>query len=198
MSASSAVIHLHHRRREELVEVIADDQIVEQKQQPSDDREDRNPQPNNSDSDNNNNAAAASSPAQSQAQTPIMHIVLNVGGMRYETSSETIRRIPYTRLTRLLDENADGSGGEIFIDRCGALFHLVLNFLRSGTIASEVVDKDPEIIDRLEKEAQVNRLRRQLWFNLALANLPFGKLFPSFATHFLPKSVSVTKFEYLL
>lgn len=81
-------------------------------------------------------------------------IILNVGGLKYETTTKTIRRISDTRLTKLLDENIGTN--EVFVDRSGELFYLVLNFLRSGTIASDAVgEKDPETIDKLEKEAQV-------------------------------------------
>ncbi|KAI3415818.1 hypothetical protein GPALN_005394 [Globodera pallida] len=80
-------------------------------------------------------------------------IVFNVGGCKFETSRQTIRRIRGTRLTHLLDANEQSDGEEIFIDRDGTKFEYVLNFLRNGYIL-HVDDDGDELFDVLEKEAQ--------------------------------------------
>ena len=87
-------------------------------------------------------------------------ISFNVGGKLFETSRQTIRRIPDTRLTHLLDEYESGiatgeqqSDAEVFIDRDGTKFDYVLNYLRNGYIVHGDDDGD-ELFEMLEKEAQ--------------------------------------------
>lgn len=84
------------------------------------------------------------------AGTANPRVTFNVGGRRFETCRQTIRRIPETRLTHLLDECTEA---EIFIDRDGARFEYVLNYLRNGYIAHGDDDED-ELFEMLEKEAQ--------------------------------------------
>jgi len=61
----------------------------------------------------------------------------NVGGYHYETTAETLLKYPDTLLGKMLQpENAQllPSDNEIFIDRNGEIFPVVLNFYRNGTI----------------------------------------------------------------
>jgi hypothetical protein len=64
-------------------------------------------------------------------------VVLNIGGYRYETSVQTLRRLSYTFFDAYFsgryaqDVCADGS---IFIDRDGEHFGQVLEYLRDGVI----------------------------------------------------------------
>jgi chorismate mutase len=66
------------------------------------------------------------------------HIVLNVGGYRYETSVQTLRRVPRTFFDAYFsgryaqDVCADSS---IFIDRDGEHFGQVLQYLRDGVVS---------------------------------------------------------------
>jgi hypothetical protein len=66
------------------------------------------------------------------------HIVLNVGGHRFETSVQTLRRVPGS----LFDAYFSGRyaqdlcvDGSIFIDRDGELFGHVLDFMRDGVLS---------------------------------------------------------------
>ena len=69
-------------------------------------------------------------------------VELDVGGVRYVTSVETLRRIPHTFFDAYfsgryaVDETDDGA---VFIDRDGRPFEHVLEFLRDGvvTVAQE-------------------------------------------------------------
>jgi hypothetical protein len=63
------------------------------------------------------------------------HIVLNIGGYRYETSVQTLRRLPHA----FFDAYFSGryaqdvcAGGSIFIDRDGEYFGQVLQYLRDA------------------------------------------------------------------
>jgi hypothetical protein len=61
----------------------------------------------------------------------------NVGGYHYETTVETLLKYPDTLLGKMFQpENAQllPSDNEIFIDRNGEIFPVVLNFYRNGTI----------------------------------------------------------------
>lgn len=61
----------------------------------------------------------------------------NVGGYRYETTIETLLKYPDTLLGRMFQpENAQllPDEKEIFIDRNGEVFPVILNFYRNGTI----------------------------------------------------------------
>ncbi|XP_078513499.1 potassium channel regulatory protein [Lissotriton helveticus] len=65
-------------------------------------------------------------------------VTLNVGGQRFSTLPSTLRRVPDSRLARMLDGAADSdlkplNGGQFFVDRDGALFALVLDYLRAGS-----------------------------------------------------------------
>jgi N-acetylneuraminic acid mutarotase len=65
-------------------------------------------------------------------------VILNVGGYRYETSVQTLRRLPHTFFDAYFsgryaqDVCADGS---IFIDRDGEHFGQVLQYLRDGVVS---------------------------------------------------------------
>jgi N-acetylneuraminic acid mutarotase len=76
------------------------------------------------------------------------HVVLNIGGYRYETSVQTLRRLPHTFFDAYFsgryaqDVCADGS---IFIDRDGEHFGQVLQYLRDGVVS--VVEQDASELD---------------------------------------------------
>jgi hypothetical protein len=66
-------------------------------------------------------------------------VKLNVGGVRYETTTTTLLKYPETLLgvmfqpqnKRLLKID---NNGEVFIDRDGGIFSVILNFYRNGNI----------------------------------------------------------------
>lgn len=59
-------------------------------------------------------------------------IILNVGGIRYETYKATLKKIPATRLSRLTEAlaNYDPVLNEYFFDRHPGVFAQVLNYYR--------------------------------------------------------------------
>ena len=75
-------------------------------------------------------------------------VVLNVGGFRYETSVQTLRRLPHTFFDAYFsgryaqDVCTDGS---IFIDRDGQHFGQVLEYLRDGVVV--VAEQDSSELD---------------------------------------------------
>jgi N-acetylneuraminic acid mutarotase len=85
---------------------------------------------------------------QKQQEAQQGRVVLDIGGYRYPTSVQTLRRLPGTffdayfsgRYT--MDQSEDGS---IFIDRDGKHFGQVLEYLRDGVIS--VAEKDASELD---------------------------------------------------
>ncbi|CAG8502614.1 10289_t:CDS:2 [Ambispora leptoticha] len=63
-------------------------------------------------------------------------IVLNVGGIKYETFKSTLISQPNTLLGRLFKENSikPSKENEYFFDRNGRAFHYVLEYYRTGSI----------------------------------------------------------------
>ncbi|CAK5091179.1 unnamed protein product [Meloidogyne enterolobii] len=63
-------------------------------------------------------------------------IILNVGGIRYETYSHVLKKIPATRLSRLTPNlsNYDPVKNEYFFDRHPGAFSLILNYYRTGKL----------------------------------------------------------------
>ncbi|XP_045537309.1 potassium voltage-gated channel protein Shaw [Papilio machaon] len=63
-------------------------------------------------------------------------IILNVGGIRYETYKATLKKIPATRLSRLTEAlaNYDPVLNEYFFDRHPGVFAQVLNYYRTGKL----------------------------------------------------------------
>ncbi|CAB4440391.1 unnamed protein product [Rhizophagus irregularis] len=68
---------------------------------------------------------------------PIDRIILNVGGVKYETHRDTLLSRPESFLgTMLKDENLSmlklENGNELFLDRNGRAFHYILEYYRTG------------------------------------------------------------------
>ncbi|XP_043641278.1 potassium voltage-gated channel protein Shaw-like isoform X2 [Drosophila teissieri] len=63
-------------------------------------------------------------------------IILNVGGIRYETYKATLKKIPATRLSRLTEAlaNYDPVLNEYFFDRHPGVFTQILNYYRTGKL----------------------------------------------------------------
>ncbi|XP_046442547.1 potassium voltage-gated channel protein Shaw-like [Daphnia pulex] len=63
-------------------------------------------------------------------------IVLNVGGIRFETYKTTLKKIPATRLSRLTEAlvNYDPILNEYFFDRHPGVFSQILNYYRTGKL----------------------------------------------------------------
>ena len=59
-------------------------------------------------------------------------IILNVGGIRFETYKATLKKIPATRLSRLTEAlaNFDPVLNEFFFDRHPGVFAQILNYYR--------------------------------------------------------------------
>ncbi|XP_063590280.1 potassium voltage-gated channel protein Shaw-like [Penaeus indicus] len=63
-------------------------------------------------------------------------IILNVGGIRFETYKATLKKIPATRLSRLTEAlaNYDPILNEYFFDRHPGVFAQILNYYRTGKL----------------------------------------------------------------
>ncbi|XP_064634045.1 potassium voltage-gated channel protein Shaw-like [Lineus longissimus] len=66
-------------------------------------------------------------------------VVINVGGIRYETFKTTLKNIPDTRLSWLTETTAhnpdyDPVAGEYFFDRHPGVFNMILNYYRTGKL----------------------------------------------------------------
>jgi hypothetical protein len=67
------------------------------------------------------------------------HVKLNIGGYCFETSVQTLRRVPHTFFDAYFsgryaqDVCADGS---IFVDRCGEHFGHILEYMRDGVVSA--------------------------------------------------------------
>lgn len=63
-------------------------------------------------------------------------IILNVGGIRYETYKTTLKKIAATRLSRLTEAlaNYDPILNEYFFDRHPGVFGQILNYYRTGKL----------------------------------------------------------------
>ena len=64
-------------------------------------------------------------------------IIINVGGVKYETFKSTLRSIPDTRLSWITEAQGhnpdyDPSSGEFFFDRHPGIFNMILNYYRTG------------------------------------------------------------------
>lgn len=59
-------------------------------------------------------------------------IVINVGGIRYETLLHTLSRLPRSRLSYVAKRHVRGRKKEYFFDRHPAVFAAVLDFYRTG------------------------------------------------------------------
>ena len=62
-------------------------------------------------------------------------ILLNVGGLRYETTKSILKKIPATRLSRLTEAlaNYDPITCEYFFDRHPGVFAQILNYYYTGS-----------------------------------------------------------------
>jgi hypothetical protein len=63
-------------------------------------------------------------------------VIINVGGIRYETYSNTLKLIPESRLANLSETNSDYDPikNEYFFDRHPGAFVAILNFFRTGKL----------------------------------------------------------------
>jgi hypothetical protein len=86
------------------------------------------------------------------------HIVLNVGGYRYETSVQTLCRLPHTFFDAYFRgryEQFVCADGSIFIDRDGEHFGQVLEYLRDGVVPvaeQEASELDVGVLRLLKRE----------------------------------------------
>ena len=80
-------------------------------------------------------AAPQNGPARPESN----RVIMNVGGVRYETYKSTLKNIPDTRLSWLTETTAhntdyDQQSGEYFFDRHPSVFNMVLNYYRTGRL----------------------------------------------------------------
>ena len=79
-------------------------------------------------------------------------VVLNVGGIRFETYKQTLKNIPATRLSRLTEAlaNYDPLLNEFFFDRHPGVFAQILNYYRTGKLHYPTNVCGPLFEDELE------------------------------------------------
>ena len=70
-------------------------------------------------------------------------VIINVGGVRYETYKSTLRNIPDTRLSWITETTAQNSDfdpgtGEYYFDRHPGVFNMILNYYRTGKLHTPV------------------------------------------------------------
>lgn len=63
-------------------------------------------------------------------------IVLNVGGTKFETHRTTLRKLPATRLSKLMSKFSghEQKNKELFFDRHPGVFSQILNYYRTGQL----------------------------------------------------------------
>jgi hypothetical protein len=88
------------------------------------------------------------------------HVELNIGGYRFETSVQTLRRVPHT----FFDAYFSGryaqdvcNDGSIFVDRDGEHFGHILEYMRSGVVPAAEADTRPSV-------SLLRALRREFGF----------------------------------
>uniref|UniRef100_A0A1I8JJZ2 BTB domain-containing protein n=1 Tax=Macrostomum lignano TaxID=282301 RepID=A0A1I8JJZ2_9PLAT len=75
-----------------------------------------------------------------QSRPPENRIIINVGGVRFETYKSTLQNIPDTRLAWLAEATSvnsadfDPDTGEYFFDRHSGVFAMILNYYRTGRL----------------------------------------------------------------
>ncbi|RZF41244.1 hypothetical protein LSTR_LSTR010472 [Laodelphax striatellus] len=93
-----------------------------------------------------------------QAAAATTVVELNVGGVFYSTTSQTLAKEPGSSLATLAAAGSDwprDSKGKFFIDRDGVLFRYVLDYLRNQAL---VLPESFRERDRLKQEAQYFQL----------------------------------------
>ncbi|KFQ17811.1 Putative potassium channel regulatory protein, partial [Merops nubicus] len=81
-------------------------------------------------------------------------VALSVGGVRFVTRASTLQQFPESRLARMLsndDQEFQLLNGEFFVDRDGALFSYILDFLRTLQVS---LPADFSDYQRLRREAE--------------------------------------------
>lgn len=81
-------------------------------------------------------------------------VVLSVGGVRFVTRAFTLQQFPESRLARMLnddDREFKLVNGEFFVDRDGALFSYIMDFLRTLQVS---LPTDFSDYQRLQREAE--------------------------------------------
>ncbi|CAG8677184.1 4666_t:CDS:2, partial [Ambispora gerdemannii] len=75
-------------------------------------------------------------------------IILNVGGVKYETYRSTLTAYPYTLLGTMFQPRNQPllhptNGNEYFFDRNGKIFHYVMEYYRTGQILWRPPSSEP-------------------------------------------------------
>jgi len=89
-------------------------------------------------------------------------ITLNVGGERFETTRETLKREPDSILAKIFDPDTTESpilikDGVFFLDRDPLTFQVILSYLRHGELKPSIADNEALVWD-LQKEVDFLKL----------------------------------------
>ncbi|RIB16824.1 BTB/POZ protein [Gigaspora rosea] len=83
-------------------------------------------------------------------------VILNVGGIKYETYRSTLTQYPKTLLGAMFQERNDAmlhptNGNEYFFDRNGRAFHYIMEFYRTGRAHSDIIPDSKTLALRLDE-----------------------------------------------
>ena len=86
-------------------------------------------------------------------------VILNIGGVRFETSRMTLRK-DLNSLFADMESNIMTQGNSIFVDRDSSHFRLILNYLRNGCTLSSpaILPRERKYLLELESECGYYRL----------------------------------------
>ncbi|RGB29238.1 BTB/POZ protein [Rhizophagus diaphanus] len=118
-------------------------------------------------------------------------IVLNIGGVKYETFASTLVRYPNTRLGRIFEENDENNRSfvkvkenEYFFDRNGYAFRYILEWYRTGKILLSIGPND-------SKKAYITR--EELAAELEYFEIPMENLKDYYNNNFIKNTTLIHK-----
>ena len=89
-------------------------------------------------------------------------IKLDVGGSTFTTSLHTLKRDPDSMLAAMFSgrhELQKESDGSYFVDRDGTHFRHILNFLRDGSVDTDMLPNNSVTLKELLREAKYYQLK---------------------------------------
>ncbi|GBB99859.1 hypothetical protein RclHR1_03660006 [Rhizophagus clarus] len=117
-------------------------------------------------------------------------IILNIGGIKYETFASTLVKHPNTRLGRIFEENSENDQSilkikenEYFFDRNGYAFRYILEWYRTGKILLSIPDDS--------KKAYITR--EELAAELEYFEIPMEDLKDYYSNNYIKNTTLIHK-----
>ncbi|RCN51826.1 K+ channel tetramerization domain protein, partial [Ancylostoma caninum] len=123
-------------------------------------------------------------------------VILNVGGIRHETYTHVLKKIPATRLSRLTPNlaNYDPVLNEYFFDRHPGVFSMILNYYRTGKLHYPTNVCGPLFEEELEFWGlDANQVEPCCWMTYTQHRCSINF---SFRFFFLPSSLSAKALKF--